>query len=92
MEPDGPVDPAVRPISVAEAERRNVVTLMAPGWRPPDDQVTQSYGFCFTDEGRVVLVAMAADRWNLPGGTIESPTSAAEAPPGSGPGYRPSHG
>ena len=66
----GPLDRAVEPIVVTEFDRPIVATLMAPGWRPPDEHITQSYGICFTDGG-IVLAAWDVDRWNLPGGTIE---------------------
>ena len=44
---------------------------MARGWLPPVEQVTQSYGLCFTADRDVVLVADPSLGWNLPGGTVE---------------------
>jgi 8-oxo-dGTP pyrophosphatase MutT (NUDIX family) len=38
---------------------------------PPEHLVTQSYGFCFTPEGAVVLVQADDGFWNLPGGQVE---------------------
>lgn len=44
---------------------------MAPGWYPPEEFVTQSYGFCFTGDGPGTLVLWDQERWNLPGGQVE---------------------
>lgn len=60
----GPLDPN-------HEDRRGPFTLMARGWMPPLEQVTQSYGLCFTADRRVVLVADPSLGWNLPGGTVE---------------------
>ena len=68
--PDGPVDPALTPQRDPEIDRLTVYTLMAPGWWPPPGALTQCYGFCFTPEGRVVLVSPGERRWTLPGGTV----------------------
>jgi 8-oxo-dGTP pyrophosphatase MutT (NUDIX family) len=65
----GPVDPTLDPAAVLG--RPGTFTLMARGWLPPADEVTQSYGLCFTAEGRVVLIADPYLGWSLPGGTVE---------------------
>jgi len=44
---------------------------MAPGWRPPEELITHSLGFCFTGDGRVVLVSWDGEHWTLPGGAVE---------------------
>jgi ADP-ribose pyrophosphatase YjhB (NUDIX family) len=79
MLPDGPTDLKVDSVLVADGDRRAVVTLMAPGWRPSNGQITQAYGICFTDDGGVVLAALAPRRWNLLGGTIEPGESPEDA-------------
>lgn len=66
----GPVDETLIPVVVTDSARPTTMTLMAPGWRPPDDVITQSYAFCFTIGGGVVLVEGGEGMWNLPGGTI----------------------
>jgi ADP-ribose pyrophosphatase YjhB (NUDIX family) len=66
----GPVDPRLDP-AASSGERTGVFTLMARGWLPPVDQVTQSYGLCSTADGRVVLIADPFVGWSLPGGTVE---------------------
>jgi 8-oxo-dGTP pyrophosphatase MutT (NUDIX family) len=71
IDPGGPVDPLVDPQPVDEVDRPAAFTLMAPGWWPPEDLVTQSYGFCFTTDGQVVLVQEHDGFWNLPGGQVE---------------------
>jgi 8-oxo-dGTP pyrophosphatase MutT (NUDIX family) len=67
----GPVDPTVEPQAVDEVDRPAAFTLMAPGWHPPRDSISQSYGFCFTASRDVVLVRLEPDFWNLPGGQVE---------------------
>jgi len=69
--PSDAVDPLVEPQPVREIDRPAWFTLMAPGWMPPAEQVTQALGFCFTAAGMVVLVSPEDQRWTLPGGTIE---------------------
>ena len=71
IDPGGPVDPAVTPQPVDEVDRPAVFTLMAPGWYPPREAITQSYGFCFTADGHVLLVCCPPQFWNLPGGQVE---------------------
>lgn len=75
----GPVDPSLPPQPVDEVARPTAFTLMAPGWYPPVDAITQSYGFCFTSDGLVVLVQARDGFWNLPGGQLEAGESAREA-------------
>ena len=70
-DPGGPVDPRVAPQPVEDVDRPATFTLMAPGWYPPAHLVTQAYGFCFSPDGQVVLVATDDGFWNLPGGTVE---------------------
>jgi 8-oxo-dGTP pyrophosphatase MutT (NUDIX family) len=79
VQPDGPFDVDVDAVVVTDGDRPAAVTLMAPGWRPPNEQITQSYGICFTNDGGVVLVAVPPVGWNLPGGTIERGESAEDA-------------
>ncbi len=69
MRPAGPTDGTCDALVITDGDRQAVATLMAPGWRPSDEQITQAYGICFTDDGGVVLAALAPGRWNLPGGT-----------------------
>jgi hypothetical protein len=64
----GPIDPLVDPQPIDEIDRPAAYTLMARGWWPPIDLATQSYGFCFTAGGQVVLVQTNDCYWNLPGG------------------------
>jgi hypothetical protein len=64
--PGGPVDPALGPQPVDDVDRPAAFTLMAPGWTPPEHAITQSYGFCFTADGLVVLVRAEDGFWNLP--------------------------
>lgn len=71
IDPGGPVDPALGPQPVDEVHRPAAFTLRAPGWYPPENAITQSYGFCFTADGLVVLVQARDDFWNLPGGQLE---------------------
>jgi ADP-ribose pyrophosphatase YjhB (NUDIX family) len=65
----GPVDPTLDPTAVHG--RPGTFTLMVRGWLPREDEVTQSYGLCFTPERRVVLIADPYVGWSLPGGTVE---------------------
>jgi 8-oxo-dGTP pyrophosphatase MutT (NUDIX family) len=44
---------------------------MAAGWWPPASRITHAYGFCFTADQRVVLVAEDGPYWRLPGGQVE---------------------
>jgi hypothetical protein len=62
IDPVGPVDPLADPQPVDEVDRPAASTLMAPGWWPPEHLVTQACGFCFTPDGRVVLVQAHALR------------------------------
>ena len=64
---------------MTDGPREAVLTLMAPGWQPPDCEVTQSYGICFTESGSVVLVTDDGRDWTLPGGTIEEGESPEQA-------------
>jgi 8-oxo-dGTP pyrophosphatase MutT (NUDIX family) len=75
----GPTDPALGPQPVDDVDRPAAFTLMAPGWYPPENAITQSYGFCFTPDRLVVLVQTRDDFWNLPGGQLEAGETAREA-------------
>jgi ADP-ribose pyrophosphatase YjhB (NUDIX family) len=79
FDPGGPVDPRLEPQPVDEVDRPAAFTLMAPGWLPPPERITQAYGFCFTTDGRVVLVETAEGFWNLPGGQVEPGETARQA-------------
>jgi ADP-ribose pyrophosphatase YjhB (NUDIX family) len=70
-DPGGPVDPTVTPRRVPEVTRPAWFTLMAPGWLPPAEQVTQALGICFTTGGLVVMVTWDDQQWTFPGGTVE---------------------
>jgi ADP-ribose pyrophosphatase YjhB (NUDIX family) len=72
LDADGPVDPTVSPSPTEDAARPGRFTLMAPGWTPPVEQVTQALGLCFTASGLVVMVTPDGARWTLPGGTVEA--------------------
>jgi ADP-ribose pyrophosphatase YjhB (NUDIX family) len=71
IDPRGPVDTTVDPQPVEEVNRPAAFTLMAPDWYPPLEAITQSYGFCFTSSGQVLLVRCEPEFWNLPGGQVE---------------------
>jgi hypothetical protein len=43
IDPGGPVDPTVAPQPVDDVDRPAAFTLMAPGWYPPLEAITQSY-------------------------------------------------
>jgi ADP-ribose pyrophosphatase YjhB (NUDIX family) len=77
-EPDGPVDPTVSATPIEEV-RPGRFTLMAAGWMPPTQLVTQALGLCFTTDGLVVLVTMDGRQWTLPGGTVEDGESVEQA-------------
>jgi len=62
-----------------EAPRPGRFTLMAPGWMPPVELVTQALGLCFTAEGVVVMVTIDGRQWNFPGGTVEDGESVEQA-------------
>jgi hypothetical protein len=47
-EPDGPLDPTVSASPIEEVVRPGRFTLMAAGWMPPTQLVTQALGLCFT--------------------------------------------
>jgi NUDIX domain len=79
IDPGGPTDPTLPPQPVDDVDRPAAFTLMAPGWYPPPDTITQSYGFCFTPDGLVVLVQAHDDFWNLPGGQLEAGETARDA-------------
>ena len=68
-EPDGPLDPTVSASPIEEV-RPGRFTLMAAGWMPPTQLVTQALGLCFTADGLVVLVTMDGRQWTFPGGSI----------------------
>jgi 8-oxo-dGTP pyrophosphatase MutT (NUDIX family) len=78
-EPDGPVDPAVSASPVEEVPRPGRFTLMAPGWMPPTELVTQALGLCFTADGLVVMVTWDGRQWTFPGGTVEDGESVEQA-------------
>jgi ADP-ribose pyrophosphatase YjhB (NUDIX family) len=71
IDPGGPVDPMLAPQPVTDVDRPAAFTLMATGWWPPLERITQAYGLCFTGEGLVVLVGLPDHGWTLPGGTVE---------------------
>lgn len=48
--------------------RRLVESWTVAPARPPRALVTQASGVCFTEDGRIVLVAGPDRRWALPGG------------------------
>lgn len=77
--PGGPVDPAVPTLPVEEVPRPGRFTLMAPGWMPPAELVTQALGLCFTADGLVVMVTWDGRQWTFPGGTVEDGESIAQA-------------
>ena len=77
-EPDGPLDPTVSASPIEEV-RPGRFSLMAAGWRPPTQLVTQALGLCFTTDGLVVMVTMDGRRWTLPGGTVEDGESVEQA-------------
>ncbi len=79
IDPGGPVDPALAPQPVDEVDRPAAFTLMALGWYPPEHASTQSYGFCFTPDGLVVLVQADDGFWNLPGGQLQAGETARDA-------------
>jgi ADP-ribose pyrophosphatase YjhB (NUDIX family) len=56
---------------VSDVDRPAAFTLMAAGWWPPVERVTQAYGLCFTGEGLVLLVRLPGSGWTLPGGSVE---------------------
>ena len=78
-EPDGPLDPTVSASPIEEA-RPGRFTLMAAGWMPPIQLVTQALGLCCTADGLVVMVTMDGRPWSLPGGSVEDGESVEQAP------------
>lgn len=64
---------------VEEVPRPGRFTLMAPGWMPPAELVTQALGLCFTAEGLVVMVTWNGRQWSFPGGTVEDGESVEQA-------------
>jgi 8-oxo-dGTP pyrophosphatase MutT (NUDIX family) len=78
-EPDGPVDPTVAASPIEEVARPGRFTLMAAGWMPPMQLVTQALGLCFTADGLVVLVTWDGRQWSFPGGTVEVGESVEQA-------------
>ena len=78
-DPDGPVDPTVAASPIEEVSRPGRFTLMATGWMPPTQLVTQALGFCFTADGLVVLVTWDGRQWSFPGGTVEDGESVEQA-------------
>jgi 8-oxo-dGTP pyrophosphatase MutT (NUDIX family) len=79
VRPEGPTDDNVDALVVTDGDRQAVATLMAPGWRPSNGQITQAHRVCFTEDGGVVLAVLPPKRWNLPGGTIEPGESPEDA-------------
>jgi len=79
IDPGGPVDRALPPQPVDEVTRPAAFTLMAPGWYPPAEAISQAYGFCFTPDGLVVLVQADDGFWNLPAGQLEAGETASDA-------------
>jgi hypothetical protein len=77
-EPDGPVDPTVAASPIEEV-RPGRFTLMAAGWIPPTQLVTQALGLCFTTDGLVVMVTVDGRQWTLPGGSVEDGESVEQA-------------
>jgi 8-oxo-dGTP diphosphatase len=59
--------------------RSLTVTWIAAPARPPLALVTQASGVCFTEDGRIVLVAGPDGGWALPGGHLEPGETAEEA-------------
>jgi ADP-ribose pyrophosphatase YjhB (NUDIX family) len=64
--------------STWEGRRLNVSWIAAPA-RPPRALVTQASGVCFTEDGRIVLVAGPDRRWALPGGHLRPGETTEEA-------------
>lgn len=79
VDPEGPADPTLAPQPVSEVDRPAAFTLMAAGWWPPVERITQAYGLCFTAEGLVVLVLLPGNGWTLPGGGVEPGEHPADA-------------
>jgi hypothetical protein len=77
-EPDGPLDLTVSASPIEEV-RLGRFTLMAAGWMPPTELVTQALGLCFTADGLVVMVTIDGREWTLPGGTVEDGESVEQA-------------
>ena len=77
-EPDGPLDLTVSASPIEEG-RPGRFTLMAAGWMPPTQLVTQALGLCFTADGLVVMVTMDGREWTFPGGTVEDGESVEQA-------------
>jgi 8-oxo-dGTP pyrophosphatase MutT (NUDIX family) len=78
-DPQGPVDPTVSAFPIEEVLRPGRFTLMAAGWMPPTQLVTQALGLCFTAEGLVVMVTWDGRQWSFPGGTVEDGESVEQA-------------
>jgi ADP-ribose pyrophosphatase YjhB (NUDIX family) len=77
--PDGPLDPTVSASPIEEVSRPGRFTLMAAGWMPPTQLVTQALGLCFTADGLVVMVTWDGRQWSFPGGTVEDGESVEQA-------------
>jgi ADP-ribose pyrophosphatase YjhB (NUDIX family) len=78
-EPDGPVDPTVSASPIEEVSRPGRFALMAAGWMPPTQLVTQALGLCFTADGLMVMVTWDGRQWSFPGGTVEDGESVEQA-------------
>ena len=52
--------------------RVNTVTWFDAPFRPDPPDCNQAYGICFDEWGRILLVRLEGDYWNLPGGGVEA--------------------
>ena len=70
-QPGGPPDQTVSASPIEEVSRPGRFILLAAGWMPPTELVTQALGLCFTADGLVVMVTWDGRQWTFPGGTVE---------------------
>ena len=74
------VEPSARAVeSFLDQGRLCTATWFDPPFRPEPPDCNQAYGICFDASGRILLVRLEGDYWNLPGGGVEAGETLEEA-------------